>query len=235
MNAAEVQALVREVMAEGASLAWWQSTVVLITTAVIAGFATLLASYFSKRGEIRALNENFKTAFDQLKENTRAVKDIEGQIALAYGKELEHYKWEKQVDLEFKKSVMPARLEALKSLWNFMEPLSPTASTPLSRVDRKELDSQLGRWYYANGNGIFLGIDAAAAYFGARGALRDEQISDKEIRTAFSRLRTQIKIDVGVYSPEEAKRQIGTPTDHAVHTTGAEATGAQPGAAGDAR
>lgn len=229
MNAAEVQALVREVMAQGVSLAWWQSTIVLIVSAVIAAFVALLASYFSKRGELTALNDNFRTALDQLKENTKAVKDIEGQIGLAYGKELEHYKWEKQIDLEFKKSVMPVRLEALKKLWLSMEPLSLTASTPLSREDRKRLDSELRQWYYDNGNGIFLGIDAAEAYLDATGTLLDEQVSDKEVRTAFSRLRTQIKIEVGVYSPEAAKRQIGMRLAQAGHTSAA-ATEAQPDA-----
>ncbi len=36
-------------------------------------------------------------------------KEIEEQIAVSYGKEMEHYKWEKQVDLEFKK-IDPCRL-----------------------------------------------------------------------------------------------------------------------------
>jgi hypothetical protein len=234
MSPNEIKSLVEEVMAQGVSLAWSQSALVLLASGVISAFVALLASYFAKRGEIKALNENFKTAHSQLKENIRAVKEIESQIALTSGKELEHYKWEKQVDLEFKKLVMPLRLEALKRLWSCMEPLSPTATAPLSQAEREKLDAQLRQWYYANGDGIFLGIQAAAAYFDARATLLNEQISDKGVREAFSRLRTQIKIDVGVYSPEEAKRQIG-PRDQGAHTVPAAAIAAQPGAAGDAR
>ena len=235
MNPAELKSLLQEVMAQGVSLAWWHSTLVLLASALISAFVALLASYFAKRGEIRALNENFETALAQLKENTKAVKEIEAQIALAYGKELEHYKWEKQVDLEFKRSVMPERLEALKRLWSCMEPLSPTAAMPLSRAEREKLDAQLRQWYYANGGGIFLSIQAAADCFDARATLLNGQISDKSVREAFSRLRTQMKIDVGVYSPEEAKRQIGMPQDQGADTMAAKAVGAQPGAARDAR
>jgi hypothetical protein len=235
MSPAEIKSLVEEVMSQGVSLAWWQSALVLVASGLISAIVALLASYLAKRGELRALNENFEIALTQLKENTRAVKEIEGQIALAYGKELEHYKWEKQVDIEFKKSVMPPRLEALKRLWSSMEPLSPTATAALSWAERGKLDADLRQWYYANGNGIFLSIEAAAACFDARATLLNEKVSDREVQEAFSLLRTQIKIDVGVYSPEEAKRQIGIPRDQGTHAVGVPPSKAQPSTAGDAR
>jgi hypothetical protein len=79
MNPAEIKSLVEEVMSQGVSLAWWQSALVLVASGLISAIVALLASYLAKRGELRALNENFEIALTQLKENTRAVKEIEGQ------------------------------------------------------------------------------------------------------------------------------------------------------------
>jgi hypothetical protein len=121
---------------------------------------------------------------------------------------LEQYKWERQVELEFKKSVMPVRLDALRKLWSHMEILSPTSSTPLSHEIRGEIDAQLRTWYYDNGGGVFLGLEAARGFLDARAALMEAGKSDQEIRDAFSLLRAQIKVDVGVYSPEESKVPI---------------------------
>ncbi len=109
---------------------------------------------------------------------------------------------------------MPSRLEALKKLWTSTEQMSPTASEQLSPKMRKELDAELRQWFYKNGNGIFLSIKAADAFLKARKILTDKLTTFEEVHKAFSRVRTQLKIDLGVYSPDEAKYQIGIPVDY---------------------
>ena len=89
-----------------------------------------------------------------------------------------------------------------------MEPLSPRTANPL---DRPALSDRFRKWYYEQGNGLFLTWFAMDAYFLATQALHQERdrVPDEDVRKAFSQLQTQMKIDLAVYTIGEAGAQIG--------------------------
>lgn len=88
----DVKALFTELVAQGVTLAWSQSIVVLILSGLIAGLVALLYSYFTKSGELRAVNENFATALSQLEKTTEATKRIEADIKTVSDRQLEEFK-----------------------------------------------------------------------------------------------------------------------------------------------
>lgn len=89
-----------------------------------------------------------------------------------------------------------------------MEPLSPHSSTSL---DRPALETALRKWYYAFGNGLLLTWEAEDAYLFATGLLGQKvaDVPDATVRDAFSVLRTQMKVDIAVYTSEESDAQVG--------------------------
>ena len=74
---------------------------------------------------------------------------------------------------------------------------------------RNELAVSLRSWYYTDGDGIYLSLSAADLFFKARTHLIEPNADAARISQAFSALRTQLKLDVGVYEPRDAKVQIG--------------------------
>ena len=104
---------------------------------------------------------------------------------------------------------MPQRLEALKKLWSLMEPLSPTLSTPIDAEQREQLYIDLRSWYYEEGGGMFLGLKAADLFMKTRESLQTVNTDERTLRNKFSPLRTQLKVDIGVYTPDEARIEIG--------------------------
>jgi len=100
------------------------------------------------------------------------------------------------------------RVDAYRTLWGHMAPLSPLSDAPL---DRTALETTLRKWYYDYGSGLFLTWEAQDAYVLATGLLRQKvaEVPDATVRDAFSLLRTQMKIDIAVYTTEEAAAPVG--------------------------
>ena len=99
------------------------------------------------------------------------------------------------------------RLQPYRELWQLSEPLSPDAT---KAIDRAALRTAFRNWYYTNGNGLFLSWDAMDAYLRAIRLLRkaDSEVPDDLVRDAFSALRTQMKLDLSVYSSATAMAQL---------------------------
>jgi hypothetical protein len=114
------------------------------------------------------------------------------------------------LDLDSKRNVAISvhRSETYKTLWSIMKPLSQQSNQELDRINLKDA---LKKWYYENGNGLFLTWAAMDAYYLATKALGEEKdkIPDDFVRDAFSGLRTQMKVDMAIYTTNEAARQIG--------------------------
>ena len=47
-----IKALITEAINQGLTLAWWQSTLIIVVSTLVAGFVAFLASFFMKRGEV---------------------------------------------------------------------------------------------------------------------------------------------------------------------------------------
>jgi hypothetical protein len=111
--------------------------------------------------------------------------------------------------LAFQTALAPQRTAAYSALWAMTEPLSPRERSTLSFSQAETLFEQLRTWYYDKGNAMYLSLDAADLFLRGLSALeRADQARAKEIRGLFSNLRTQLKVDLGIYSKADAKLQI---------------------------
>jgi hypothetical protein len=96
-----------------------------------------------------------------------------------------------------------------RRLWALTEIVSPSVTDDLTNEQRKQFAETLRTWYYTDGNGIYLSRKAADLFLKAKASLTDPGKDSKAIREAFSALRTQLKMDAGVYSAKDAEIQIG--------------------------
>lgn len=116
-------------------------------------------------------------------------------------------------DLGISMDLAKVRQPAYKALWSMMETVSLSRANPLTREDRQQFDHELTSYYYNDGNALFLSIKASDLLLKAKGLLRQSSpsVSNDDIRAAFSALRTQMKLDLAVYSANDAQIQIGPP------------------------
>lgn len=182
--------LLARAIAEGATSGTW---VVLAVAALAAGVAAYLGAYFAKKAEHLATRENFREALDQMKEQTKATKAIEAEIAEG---------------LHYRTQLLLPRIDSYKALWAETEVARPTRSQSLSTADKEVLRQKLTSWYYDKGNGIFLSVEAGKHFRDARQTLAG--IDDAAIKGSFSRLRTTLKTDLKVYGALEETVDLGT-------------------------
>jgi len=161
------------------------------------------------KGLVAERLEGTKAGHQQNLEKTKSeLEENKQMVGAALAVSMEHFK----AGLDFKSktrlSNSERRLESYRSLWSLMAPLSPQTVTTL---DRANLDAALRKWYYDAGNGIFLTWGAQHTYLLATKLLNEkvDAVTDAEVRDAFSLLRTQMKLDVAIYSDEESEAQAG--------------------------
>ena len=113
--------------------------------------------------------------------------------------------------LSFREALAPNRTAAYQALWEKTEPLTPREDSELD-LDLKAAKSlyfeRLRTWYYKQGNAMYLSLDATDLFLRGLNLLEREEVSPKRIRKHFSSLRTQLKVDLGVYSRADAKIRI---------------------------
>ena len=111
--------------------------------------------------------------------------------------------------IELGKATASFRAAAYGALWEYTEPLSPRGKGDIDAETRKTARENLTKWYYAQGNALYLSLDAADLFLRGLPLLDDESNSKSDvIRSTFSALRTQLKVDIGVYSLKDATVQI---------------------------
>ncbi len=111
--------------------------------------------------------------------------------------------------LSFQTALAPNRTQAYQGLWAMTEPLSPRdiKSLDVSVAKGRSLQ-QLRDWYYKNGNAMYLSLDAADLFLRGLQLLERPAVSAKEIKDHFSSLRTQLKVDLGIYGRSEARIKL---------------------------
>ena len=111
--------------------------------------------------------------------------------------------------LSFQTALAPNRTEAYQTLWEKTERLTPREVRSLDVSTAKgSCFEDLRDWYYKNGNAMYLSLDAADLFLGGLKLLERTDVSAEEIKNHFSLLRTQLKVDLGVYTKADAKVQI---------------------------
>jgi hypothetical protein len=104
-----------------------------------------------------------------------------------------------------------SRVKAYKRLWAISGKLITSRKDEIPPDVRLQIDQELIEWYYEKGGAMFLSWRATERFLGAVDILRNAKSSSGDIRTAFSRLRTELKRDCGIYSAFESKRVIPQP------------------------
>jgi hypothetical protein len=112
--------------------------------------------------------------------------------------------------LAFQTALAPERTGAYKTLWEKTKPFTPREVAELDvNVVKSSCFKDLRDWYYDQGNAMYLSLDAADLFLGGIKLLEHaDQGSAKKIKDHFSSLRTQLKVDLGVYTRADAKIQI---------------------------
>jgi len=106
------------------------------------------------------------------------------------------------------------RVRAFVELWKILANL-PAQRTP--KLDdtmlKKDLNEKLTKWYYEQSGAMYLSWWGTRRLFRIFNLLRNSNSDYEKLRKAFSRLRTQLKRDVGVYSWVAAWRQLKPPRE----------------------
>jgi len=96
------------------------------------------------------------------------------------------------------------QLRAYRSLWAITEEASPSVEKEPTAVERRQLEEKFRKWYYEEGNGIFLSKESRGILVQAKQSLSNtDTIKFAEVIKTLSQLRSQLKNDLGVYGKEE--------------------------------
>ncbi|MEJ2395451.1 MAG: hypothetical protein P8045_08325 [Candidatus Thiodiazotropha sp.] len=114
-------------------------------------------------------------------------------------RKLHEYKIGLEENVGTRVRIAERRLPSYRKLWELTSPTTHARTKELSDIEKKELYDQLCKWYYETGNGIFLSNETRKLYLDSRESLLDENVSDEDITRIFSRLRTEIKNEIGIY------------------------------------
>ena len=132
-----------------------------------------------------------------------------GTLVLIFGYWLNHKLESLKGDLSFRTAIAPNRTAAYQALWEKTANFTPRETSPLDvSLARTDYLTNLRDWYYEAGNAMYLSLGSSDLLLRGFKLLERTDVSAQEIKDHFSRLRTQLKVDLGVYSPADASVQI---------------------------
>ena len=120
-------------------------------------------------------------------------------VGLWINRKLHEYKIGLEEGVSTRVRIAERRLPSYRKLWEITQPTTKARDYDLSMEERKKLYNNLCSWYYESGNGIFLSNKTRELYLNAREELIQENISDDDITKIFSKLRSEIKSEIGIY------------------------------------
>ena len=104
-----------------------------------------------------------------------------------------------------------ARAEAFKALWSLMSQIKPSETADTSKNTVADTERKLTKWYHEDGGALYASWQTTRAVLLALDTLRNPEVSPDDVRIAVSRVRTQLKKDIGVYTSLDAWRQLPKP------------------------
>jgi hypothetical protein len=105
------------------------------------------------------------------------------------------------------------RASSLMELWKLTTPFATNPTKQAGREERKRADSAFREWYFDNAGAMFLSWSSTSRYFKAIDSLRDLDSSPETLELTFSRLRTALKQDSGIYTRWNSFRKLPAPRD----------------------
>lgn len=120
-------------------------------------------------------------------------------VGLWINRKLQEYKIGLEEGVSTRVRIAEKRLPSYRKLWEITQSTTKARDSDLSMEERKELYDKLCRWYYETGNGIFLSNKTRDLYLSAREDLIRNTITNDDITKTFSKLRSEIKSEIGIY------------------------------------
>lgn len=129
-----------------------------------------------------------------------------GVLLIGYwiNRRLEHDKASEGI----RQKVAEARATTYLSLWLLTAEIDAINHEPVTPEKAEQLLNKVTDWYYEKGNGLYLSHPATRLFLEARTMLKSSKPDVAAIKSGFSRLRTQLKQDIGVYSEQEARQPV---------------------------
>ena len=112
---------------------------------------------------------------------------------------------------ELLQALAPQRAEVLKALWKLTTPFACAPEEQTTLMRRTEADVAFRKWYFEEAGALFLSWRTTKRYFNAIDCLRDPASDPEALRLNFSRLRTALKRDCGIYTWWNGWRQLRAP------------------------
>ena len=112
---------------------------------------------------------------------------------------------------ELLKELSARRSESLAILWRLTTQFARSSKKPIPLAQRITADDAFLQWYYENSGALFLSWQSTRRYIEAIACLRNTQSNTTDLRVAFSRLRTALKRDFGIYSWANTWRSLPKP------------------------
>jgi hypothetical protein len=116
---------------------------------------------------------------------------------------------------ELVRALAEERASAVRHLWKLttvspkIAVLDSNAKVPAAL--REQANRAIVEWYTTQGGALYLSWTATQVLFRLLDVLRSETARRADLEYAVSELRTQIKLDCGIYSRREAGRQLKRP------------------------
>ena len=99
-----------------------------------------------------------------------------------------------------------ARAEAFGCLWKATQPLTPRGSElPTSEICKGTF-AEIRKWYYSEAGAMHLSFAATDECLGLLSALERQDCAASKAHA--SALRTQLKLDIGVYTKSQARTRL---------------------------
>jgi hypothetical protein len=96
------------------------------------------------------------------------------------------------------------RSKAYLELWKALAAIRPRSDEVISKEKKDEIEKVLVDWYHTEAFALYMSWGTARKYMLLRKALDEKPINSDKVRKRVSRLRTQLKVDCGIYSGLEA-------------------------------
>lgn len=113
---------------------------------------------------------------------------------------------------ETAKDLISDRSKAYIELWKGLAEIRPLSNEEVTPEKAQEMEKFLVDWYHNKANALYMSWNTTRKYMLVRQALEEHPIDSQKIRKRISRLRTQLKVDCGIYTDLEAFLPLPTPS-----------------------
>lgn len=113
-----------------------------------------------------------------------------------------------KADESIRQKIAESRAATYLSLWQLTAEVDAIDHEPVTPEKVEQLLNKVTSWYYQQGNGLYLSHQATKLFLEAREMLKGPSPDVTTIKSGFSRLRTQMKQDIGVYTDQQAHQPV---------------------------